>query len=163
MAQIGIVVSPEAAELNAELDRIRFPASNRILNPEPERGMFGSIQSAAGWSGWQSALTHFVVTLGDQPHLRSSTLEELLRFAAREPEMVVQPRRNGRPRHPVVLPRRIFAQLPTSKCSDLKEFLSSQRSLGVESDDAGLDFDMDTPQDYEALLRLAENNRFNRR
>jgi len=50
-AQISIVLRPQDAPLAAELDRLGFPRTDRIENPQPERGMFSSILCAAGWPG----------------------------------------------------------------------------------------------------------------
>jgi CTP:molybdopterin cytidylyltransferase MocA len=136
------------------LNRLGFPSNNQILNPQPELGMFGSIRCAAQWQGWENGLTHWVITLGDQPHLRLETLQTLLRFSAVHPDQVCQPRRLDRLRHPVVLPRRFFLQLGETRAGTLKDFLKSipEDVSGCEIDDAGLDFDIDTPADYERAL-----------
>src|SRR5271169_6647644 len=47
--QIAVVHRPGDAPLAAELDRLDFPAKDRIVNPQPERGMFSSIVCAAEW------------------------------------------------------------------------------------------------------------------
>ena len=57
--QIGVVWATGDQRLQKELDRLGFPSKNRILNPAPERGMFSSIQCAAGWPDWNAALTHW--------------------------------------------------------------------------------------------------------
>jgi len=149
--QIGVVCAAGVAELQNELDRLGFPKENRIFNPAPERGMFSSIQCAAAWPGWNADLTHWMITLGDQPHLRRETLESLLSFGAANPRNICQPLRNGRPRHPVLLPKPAFAALKERSASDLRQFLESRADelAGVEVADAGLDFDIDTPADYQ--------------
>lgn len=151
--QIAVVCAADAAELRGELDRLKFPAANRVFNPDPDRGMFSSIQIAANWRGRDAALTHWLLTLGDQPQLRRETLQALLDFGAAHPEKISQPLRNGRRRHPVLLPARVLAELGSSRASDLKEFLTqhAEALAGFESADAGLDLDLDTPEDYERL------------
>ena len=66
--QIAVVCAPDDGAMRVELDRLGFPVQDRIINPAPDRGMFSSIQCAAQWSGWQAALTHWAIVLGDQPH-----------------------------------------------------------------------------------------------
>ncbi len=153
--QIAVVSAPGAQALRDELGRIGFPAANRIVNPSPERGMFGSVQCAAQWPGWEPELTHWAITLGDQPHLRESTLRALLDFVTAQPVKICQPLRHGHRRHPVVLPRPAFEALRTSTASDLKHFLQARPDelAGFEADDAGLDLDLDEPADYERALR----------
>ena len=46
-SQIVVVMRPNDAALAAELNRLELPAADRIENPQPERGMFSSIVSAA--------------------------------------------------------------------------------------------------------------------
>src|SRR5687768_14771243 len=46
------------------------------INAQPELGMFSSVQCAARWEGWRQDLTHFGITLGDQPHVSDSTLQK---------------------------------------------------------------------------------------
>lgn len=151
--QIAVVHAPQSEELIRELERLQFPESNLIINPEPERGMFSSIQSAAAWTGWKPEFSHYVMTLGDQPHLADSTLRALLAFSAAHQDAICQPAYGGRPRHPVVLPRRSFLELADSDAQDLKMFLNGHSSirLTVEIADPGLDLDIDTPEDYERL------------
>jgi len=149
--QIGVVCAAGANEVFDELNRLGFPVEDLICNPAPERGMFSSIRCAAAWGGWDAELTHWVIVLGDQPHLRDETLRRLLEFGAANPNRICQPTRNGRRRHPVLFPKPAFAALKDCAAADLKQFLESRPDelAGFESDDAGLDFDLDTPQDYE--------------
>jgi molybdenum cofactor cytidylyltransferase len=153
--QIAVVCAADALALQHELDRLDFPACHRILNPRPDRGMFGSVQCAAGWSGWRDELTHWVIALGDQPHLGQATLQELITLAMANPGKVCHPLRAGRPKHPVLLPRRPFIELRDSPSPHLKHFLAGQtgEQLGFDSSDAGLDYDLDTPEDYEQLRK----------
>jgi molybdenum cofactor cytidylyltransferase len=154
--QIAAVWAAGNQAVSAELDRLDFPRVNRVVNPTPERGMFSSIQYAARWGGWLAQLTHWAIVLGDQPHLRPDTLRALLEFTAANPQQVCQPSRRGRPRHPVVVPKTVFVELKDSRAETLKEFLQAVPSGAAlcELDDPGLDFDVDTPADYEQALRL---------
>ena len=154
-SQIGVVCAARDEVLPGELLRLGFLDSNRICNSAPERGMYGSIQCAAAWWRWRPSLTHWVIVLGDQPHLNLPTLERLLDFARSHPDKFCQPTRAGRSRHPVVLPRHLFLGLIGSSANSLKEYLSHHRGAGCEIDDPGLDLDLDTPQDYQRLLKLS--------
>lgn len=155
--QIAIVRAGDAEDIRAELERLKFPLEQTVVNPEPDRGMFSSVRCSAAWSGWNDGLTHWIITLGDQPHLNDETLRALLKFGAKNPGKVCQPLRAGRRRHPVLLPDRPFRALRNTAAVDLKAFLQSMPAdlAGWESDDAGLDLDVDEPADYERALRLA--------
>ena len=152
--QLAVVCASDDSAITAELDRLGFPVENRVFNPAPDRGMFSSIQCAAGWPGWRPGLTHWTLVLGDQPHLRSETLRALLDFSAAHPQAVCQPAHNGHPRHPAVLPQAVFRQLSNSTAPDLKAFLKPLTPATCELPDAGLELDLDCPEDYERALRL---------
>ena len=157
--QIVVVCAAGDQSLQAELDRLGFTPQNRIINPAPERGMFSSIQCAARWRGWQQGLTHWAIVLGDQPHLRRQTLQRVLDFSAAHPTRVCQPARHGHGRHPVLLPEAMFRRVAVSTAATLSEFLAAtpQQVALCELDDAGLDLDIDCPEDYEKALSLAAN------
>jgi molybdenum cofactor cytidylyltransferase len=151
--QIAVVHRPGDAPFVAELDRLNFPAQNRIENPRPERGMFSSIVCAANWNGWKKEISNWAIVLGDQPHLRPETLRQLLEFSAQNPETVCQPVFDGHTRHPVILPRTAFDELKNSAAATLKDFLKLVRLPRVHCvvADPGLSLDMDTPADYKSL------------
>ncbi len=149
--QVAVVCAANDTLLQCELDRVLFPAANRIFNPAPERGMFHSIQCASAWSGWQPQLTHWVIALGDQPHLKPETLTKLLQSASERHAPVCQPVFRSRPRHPVVLSRGLFLEIARSQCGNLKEFLAAHSPALCDLDDPGLASDMDRPEDYEQL------------
>jgi molybdenum cofactor cytidylyltransferase len=153
--QIAIVCAAENSALLAELDRIGVKAAERIINPEPSRGMFSSIQCAAHWAGWAEGTTHWAITLGDQPHVEVATLRGVIEHAARNRDSIVQPSYQGRARHPVILPKADWQELAGATEATLKEFLmarQARRSL-IEIADPALDCDIDTPADYEEAVR----------
>ncbi len=154
--QVAVVCAVNDTAINDELDRLKFPSENRIVNPDPGRGMFSSVQCAARWPGWHSSLTHWAIALGDQPHLQARTLAALIDFAAQLPGKICQPGKHGHACHPVVLPEAAFQKLARSKAETLKEFLQSMSadvSL-LELNDPGLELDIDVPADYEKAQHL---------
>lgn len=153
--QIAVVHNPLHPPILRELDRLGCSEANRIPNPRADRGMFSSIQCAAAWSDGSPALTHYALVLGDQPQVAVETLRPLLQFAAKNAGKICQPGYHGRPRHPVISPSAIFAELAGAKENHLKDFLrnrSGQVAL-LEMEDPALDFDLDTPEDYAHALR----------
>src|SRR5229473_6847631 len=51
-AQVVVVHAADDLVMLAELDRLPFSAYDRVANPDPDRGMFGSILCAARWRSW---------------------------------------------------------------------------------------------------------------
>ncbi|MBU6399387.1 MAG: nucleotidyltransferase family protein [Verrucomicrobia bacterium] len=158
VAQVAIVLAAGARAVAGELDRLGVDPGWRITNPHPGQGMFSSVRCAARWAGWKPDLTHWVIALGDQPHLRAETLQALLDYGRAHPQQICQPARNGRARHPVWLPKALFAQLADAPAASLKQFLAA---CGVavarfESADPGLDLDLDTPAEYARARQLVD-------
>jgi molybdenum cofactor cytidylyltransferase len=154
--QIAVVCAPGDLAVRTELDRLGLPEENRIYNPAPTRGMFSSIQCAAQWPGWQAALTHWAIVLGDQPHLQPQTLRRVLEFSAAQPAKLCQPAHHGHGRHPVLLPKPLFRQLAASTAATLKEFLAArpEEVALCEVDDPGMEVDIDRPEDYARAVDL---------
>ncbi len=127
-----------------------FPKHERIINPDPERGMFSSIVCAANWPGWRSDLLRWAIALGDQPHLKLETLRRLLNFSALNLDAISQPAFDGRTAHPVILPRLVFEELKSTQADTLKDFLNLAPGRSVQHviNDPGLTLDLDTPEDY---------------
>ncbi len=153
--QIGVVCATGDDLVPAELFRLGFPEANAIENPNSSLGMFSSIQCAARWGGWETSGNHWAIVLGDQPHLRQTTLRNVLSMAAENREVVCQPRYQERLAHPVFLPKRAFLALAETGTATLKEFLAQQQVLGCPCEDPGLVLDIDRPEDYARALTLA--------
>ena len=84
-AQIAPVIDPSNQLLRKALADAGFSPSDWIENPSPQLGMFSSLQEASRWTGWLSTLTHWIISLGDQPHIQISTLRLLLDAARKIP------------------------------------------------------------------------------
>lgn len=153
-AKVAVVSAARDSAVAAELSRLSFPPENRIENPQPERGMFSSIQCAARWHGWRPELACFAIALGDQPHIRLDTLRQVVAFAREHPATSCQPAYLGRAKHPVLLVAPEFRELARSTAGTLAEFLRAHPPACCEIADPGLDLDMDTPEDYQELLSL---------
>jgi molybdenum cofactor cytidylyltransferase len=151
--QITVVCRPDDEPLFAELDRRGVSRENRIINPQPERGMFSSIQGAANWPGWRPGLMSWAIVLGDQPQIQPETLRNLLAFHAQNSLAICQPSHARRAGHPVLLPQTAFARLKTTAAPTLKIFLNQNTGSIVQCPviDPGLALDLDTPDDYNRL------------
>lgn len=158
VAQLTVVHAIKDAPVWLELNRLGVSPANRIGNPDQETGMFGSILCAARWDGWDDGLTHFALVLGDQPHLPAGMLRKLIRFAAGEPNAICQPAHLGRPKHPIILPRQLFDRLRGFTGTTMRDFLArhSDSVRTIEFHEAGLDLDLDRPEDYERARRMVE-------
>jgi molybdenum cofactor cytidylyltransferase len=150
VAQIAPVIDPSNQLLKAALLDARFSSDEWIENFFPARGMFSSLQEASRWRGWRSGLTQWVITLGDQPHIQSSTLRLLLETARQHPSCICQPSFGRRAGHPIIVPAEQFRALAKTGATDLRAFVRKHQDLRlhIAVNDAGVTGDLDSPEDY---------------
>lgn len=123
----------------------RDPRVRIVVNPDPERGMFSSIQAGmleAGDNG-------FLVLPADMPFVRSETIRRVAHALTRDDSVVI-PGLQGRRGHPIAIPARLrlplVASRPESSLKDALRALNETPSiLGV--DDPGILRDVDVPAD----------------
>jgi molybdenum cofactor cytidylyltransferase len=127
-----------------------------VRNPRYPEGMLSSVQ--AGAAAAPPETEWLVLALGDQPWVRSQTVELLLREATEHGAGIVVPSYGGRRGHPLVLSARYrheIGELPPE--TGLRELLRrhpDEIRHVVLPDETVLE-DMDTPDDYRrALERL---------
>jgi molybdenum cofactor cytidylyltransferase len=149
-AQIAPVIDPSDQPLRKALAHAGFSPSDWIENRSPQLGMFSSLQEASRWTGWLSTLTHWIISLGDQPHIQTSTLRLLLDAARKNPTHICQPALNGHTAHPIILPASNFRELAQNNVPDLRTYIRSREALRlrVAVEDTGVSGDLDTPEDY---------------
>ena len=153
--QVGVVHAVDDTSIPAEMHRLGCAAAFPLANQTPSAGMFSSVRCAALAQGWQSGLTHWVIVLGDQPHLQERTLAGLITFGVAHPQQVCQPQYEGHLAHPVLMPRSVFLGLQQTKSETLKDYLNEQAVAACACDDPGLALDIDTPEDYLRALQFA--------
>jgi molybdenum cofactor cytidylyltransferase len=150
-AQIAPVIDPSNQPLRTALAHAGFSRSDWIENASPHLEMFSSLQEASRWTGWLSTLTHWIISLGDQPNVKISTLRLLLDAARKNPTRICQPALNGHAAHPIILPAINFRELAQNDVPDLRTYIRAREAfrLRVPVEDAGVSGDLDTPEDYK--------------
>jgi len=144
---VVLVVAPESPliDLREPRDVFAAPALHVVVNPDPDRGMFSSIQ--AGLVGVEADV--MLVLPADMPFVRAATVAAVLAASAAQ-DAVILPTFRGSHGHPIGLSgtlREVI--LEADPRSSLKQVLASagleHRDLMV--DDAGVLKDVDFPRD----------------
>jgi len=122
------------------------PRVTMVGNPDPERGMFSSIQAGlAAISG----LGPVLVIPADMPFVAAATVAAIAGRAAASDDVVI-PVHDGRRGHPIALPGRLRAPLlaldPTTTLKMALARLHPAVTL-IEVADPGIVRDVDTPAD----------------
>ncbi|GAV21930.1 conserved hypothetical protein [Carboxydothermus pertinax] len=118
-----------------------------------QEGMGGTLREAARLipPSWQGV----VVALGDMPFIAPTTLKTFFAAIEKAPEEVWALSFQGRRGHPVYLPRRYFS-LFSRLFGDvgLRQLLPELTPKTIDTEDYGVVFDLDKPEDYEPYGKL---------
>jgi molybdenum cofactor cytidylyltransferase len=127
-----------------------------IVNPDPERGQFSSLQV-----GLQEVLNRgrdaAMVTLVDRPPVRPGTIEKLQTAfdgATAKRKWAVIPEYDGKHGHPILLGREmltVFLSAPNSSNARDVEHANQSAIEYVPVDDPLVTVNVDTPEQYAAL------------
>lgn len=157
VAAVYVVVGFEPDRVRAALSGTRV---NIVENPDYTRGMLSSVRAglASAPMAWSAAL----IALGDQPLIRAAHAAALLAAHAADPDRILVPGHEGRRGHPLLLPRRYWAETAVQHDGTGLRGLLQAHADDVCVVELGTDevlTDMDTPEDYTRTLARAEGRR----
>ncbi len=142
-----VVLAPDDTAIPEHVPLMRDPRVTPVVNPEPARGMFSSIQTgvaAAALAGGDVLL----VLPADMPFVRANTVRAVIAEARRLAGHVVVPRHAGRRGHPIAIPATLRAAVLAAPAdSNLKAGLVGAPRLELDVDDDGVVRDVDVPGD----------------
>jgi molybdenum cofactor cytidylyltransferase len=139
--------------LGYDAERVRLaapPDAEVAVNPAPERGMLSSLQCGLRAAGDAAAVLFLPVDYG------AVSGDTVARVAGASGEAeIVAPVFDGKHGHPVCVSRAIVAELlalpETAQARDvIHRHRAATRYIAV--DDAGIIADIDTPEDYRAMV-----------
>jgi molybdenum cofactor cytidylyltransferase len=149
-----VVLGPDAPRIQPALAGHDFML---IENPEPETGPIASLRGAlrALRPLQPSAVLVWPV---DLPHVRVSTVERVIEAHRRTDEQIVLPTFAERRGHPVIWGSGLFAELLESVEAAQEGARAvlhehEREVLGVPVDDPAVVDQVNTPEDYERLVR----------
>ena len=126
-----------------------------IENTGWQRGQLSSLVS--GLDAIDTPLVEAaLVTLVDVPLVHASTVAAVIEAWRRTRAPIVRPAEGDRHGHPVIFDRTVFADLRSADLNTGAKAvfaLHRDRIVNVEVNDAGAFEDIDTPEDYERILR----------
>jgi molybdenum cofactor cytidylyltransferase len=124
-------------------------------NPHPALGQVSLL-----WMGLDAAarpeLEGVLMTLVDIPLVRQSTIEKVVDAWKRSRAPIVRPAIGDRHGHPVLFDRSVFDALrhaPITEGARAVVHANADRIVNVQVDDEGCLLDVDTPADYDAVIR----------
>lgn len=145
-----VVTGHERERIEAQLSPRRVRC---VFNPDYARAdMLVSIQT--GLRALTSSVDAALIVLGDQPRLRRDIVQRVIEAA--EPDRLIIPSFKMKRGHPILIPRAmwpaILALPPQAMLRDLIHAHAEHIRYVIVDDDSVLR-DIDTPDDYQAVLR----------
>ncbi|MBI5890978.1 MAG: NTP transferase domain-containing protein [Nitrosomonadales bacterium] len=153
IGRIAVVTGHEAERLEPVLKYMGIPA---VRNPDFARGMYSSMQ--AGIKSLSGDVDACFLLPADVPLVRPATVKAMAERHESSHPSIVYPVFDGRPGHPTLIARRLFGEiLAEDGAGELGALLQRHQaeSSKVHVFDEGVLLDMDTPEDYERLAKLA--------
>ena len=149
---VVVVVGADAAAIRAGT---RPRSGVRIIdNPDYELGQLTSL--LAGLRAIDAGAAAALVTLIDVPLVSAATVRRLITARQKSGAPIVRPALNGRHGHPVIFGRELFGELD---CADRSQGAKAvvrahaAEVLEITVEDEGAFADIDTPEEYEYLIR----------
>ncbi len=143
--QVVVVVAPDADDLKHDVNAFNDPRVWTVVNPDPSRGMFSSLQ--AGMADAEGDA--LIVLPADMPFVQSGTVAALLDVFMSRPA-IVSPRYQGKRGHPVILPPGLRDEIrdapPTITLHDVLKRHADER-VDVDVQDRGVVRDVDVVGD----------------
>jgi len=150
---VTVVLGEHQAEIQAAVGLLEAAV---LVNPLPERGPLSSLKMALdSCAGCQAALVHPV----DHPLVRINTLQALLDVHDQMPDHIVLPEFGFRHGHPVLFPRLLFEELRAAPLDQGARYVVRRHResvFAVNVPDEGVVQNIDTPEDYNRLVRPAK-------
>lgn len=152
-AQVFVVLGHRAAEIAAGAKLTENAVL--LLNPEPDRGQLSSLQ--CGLRGLPAHIEAVMIQPVDSPGVAPSTLVAMCQAweeASTTPDFVI-PVHDGRRGHPVLMRRAVGEELlALGEGATARDVVHAHRAgtLFVDTDDAAIHRDIDTPEDYDRLM-----------
>lgn len=146
-----VIIGHEAEKIDAALRAERWFLA--IHNPWYVEGMSTSLR--IGLAATRKDVDGAIILLGDQPLVTAEIINAMIAESAREPDAIIAASYEGRRGNPVLFPRQYFAELDTSTGDEGGRSVLARHSEQVrlmEIDDALAGFDVDTPEEYQALI-----------
>ncbi len=147
---VTVVLGEHQAEIRAA---VNLSEAAVLVNPHPELGPLSSLKI-----GLESSREHQAVIIHpvDHPLVRMETLQALLDAHRNSPEGIIIPEFGARRGHPVLFPRLYFEELHAAPLDQGARYVvrtHPESAIAVKVPDEGVIQNIDTPEDYERLVR----------
>ena len=118
-----------------------------IYNPDYKDGMSTSLQAGINAISQDPGIDAVLIMLGDMPLIRDNTVKDLMTAYQTKRPVIIVPRCQGQPGHPVIFDRTVFPAVNLiSGDRGAREIINcrAEQVLFIDSNDPGILIDLDT-------------------
>ena len=127
-----------------------------LLNPNYKLGQLSSLQVAIRHLDADQGCEGMMVHLVDHPYIDPKLVSLMLQRFKLSKNPIVVPRHHGKRGHPVIFSRALFGELlgaPFDQGAKAVVNAHRQETLEIDTDDAGITLDIDTPELYRQHVK----------
>ena len=149
--KIIVVLGHNAAEIESRIRRLPVTI---VINPNYAQGQLSSLTAAIRALPAEN-VDGILVHLVDHPFLNSDLVNRMIDRFYESNKPIVVPKWKGRRGHPVIFSSRLFPELlsaPLDQGAKSVVRAHAAETLELETDDEGITFDIDTPEEYRRRI-----------
>ena len=153
VGKIIVILGHNASELQPKISHLPVEI---LINTDYKLGQLSSLQLAVRHLQLDHDCDGMLVHLVDHPYLTPALVHEMIRRFYETKKRIIVPKFHGKRGHPVIFSRELFAELLSAPVDQgAKAVVNAHRAdtLEVETEEAGIALDIDTPELYEQHVR----------
>ena len=129
-----------------------------VVNPDYKQGQLSSLIAAIRniESHEKHRVDAILVHLVDHPYINADLVNVMIDRFYETKKLIVVPRHQGRRGHPVIFSRALFNELlaaPLDQGAKTVVRAHRDQTLEIDTDDAGVTVDIDTPEEYQKHVK----------
>jgi molybdenum cofactor cytidylyltransferase len=156
VGEIIVVLGHKADETRP---RIELLPVTPLINPDYKNGQLSSLQVAIRHlmgSAASANIDGVLVHLVDHPYINPALVDRMIESFYASQKLIVLPRYRSRRGHPVIFSASLFGELLQAPLNEgAKAVVNAHRqdTLELETDEAGVIIDIDTPDEYRRHVK----------
>jgi molybdenum cofactor cytidylyltransferase len=153
VGKIIVILGHNASELQPKISHLPVEI---LINTDYKLGQLSSLQLAVRHLHLDHDCDGMLVHLVDHPYLTPALVQEMIRRFYETKKRIIVPKFHGKRGHPVIFSRELFAELLSAPADQgAKAVVNAHRAhtLEIETEEAGIALDIDTPELYEQHVR----------
>jgi molybdenum cofactor cytidylyltransferase len=150
--KIVVVLGHNAADMATKIAHLPVTI---VVNPDYAQGQLSSLIAAIR-TLQDEKIDAILVHLVDHPYLNPDLVKRMIDRFYESKKLIAVPKWRGRRGHPVIFSRRLFGELlraPPDQGAKSVVHAHAAETLEIETDEEGITFDIDTPEDYRRHVK----------